>query len=131
MQWTRWVLPLGLSAAAVVGFLCFTGCEDADNVSSLTVEPSFVDLARVAVTNPTSITLTFSVAEKDLRDLSLPLKWAVKDKSLGDIAFQSGRSVAYIVKWLDPDDDGGWVHGVNALTVVDQYGARGAATILQ
>jgi hypothetical protein len=97
----------------------------------LTVDPSFVDLSRVVVTNPASITLTFSVAEKDLRDLSLPLRWAVKDKSLGDIAFQSGRSVAYVVKWLDPNDDNGWAHGVNALTVVDQYGARGAATILQ
>jgi hypothetical protein len=125
------LLPVLFAVAATVGVLSFTGCEEADDVSALTIEPAFVDLSKVAVTNQTNFTLTFSVAEKDLRDLSLPLRWAVTDSSLGTIAVQSGRSAAYVVRWLDPDDENGWVHGVNAITVVDQYGARGTATILQ
>jgi len=56
------------------------------------------------------------------QDLSLPLVWSVSDPALGQITHSSGYSAAYARTAIN---------GVNNITVRDQYGLDGVATVNQ
>jgi hypothetical protein len=129
-QVCRVLLLLGVFVS-LAGVLINTGCEEAEGTHSLTVEPSFMDLT-VSSGNSTTTngvttngvyTLTFTVTEDSLRDLSLPLEWTVSEPLLGSIRYVGGNSAAYL-----PNKN---QHGDNAIFVEDQYGARGTATVRQ
>jgi hypothetical protein len=96
--------------------VCFflSGCETGDETAQLVVTPSDVD---VTVTNDTvSLTVT-----DGLRDLSIPLEWTVRDADLGSIdPAYSGATAVYVSRDKN---------GINLVTVRDQYGAVGHATI--
>ena len=120
------VMALLLVPLAVAAVLMLTqgGCEDADTTASLTVEPEFVDLTRTLVTNQ-DVTVTFAVTD-GLRELSLPLSWAVSDKTLGSIVFSGGNTAVY-----RPITTPAIKSGFNAILVEDQYGAQGMASVAQ
>ena len=125
-----------LSMIALGGLLLLTGCETTDDTgAALTVTPSAPTLSgstgtvRFEVgggqTTPTPTNATNSVisstAAADV-DLSLPLVWSVSQPALGRITWSSGRSAIYT-------RSGG--AGVNIVTVRNQYGAEGIATVTQ
>jgi hypothetical protein len=116
------------AAAVVVGAL-IAGCETGgDTGIGLTVVPSFVDLSVSTTstnsTTNTTITQTFTVETNGLRSLSLPLEWSVSDTNLGMIGASGGYSASYVRTSVSN-------HGDNAITVEDQYGAKGVATVRQ
>lgn len=124
---------LAVGSLAVVlasaGIALFSGCE-ADNTVWLTIDPEFVDVSQEVNTNR-NVNLTFTVDEEDLRSLSLPLAWRVSNTTLGNVGFSSGRSASYVINFTSSGSPMTWPHGVNAIMVEDQYGARGTATVLQ
>jgi len=105
------------------------GCEkNSKGTGTLTITPS--DVTLVAATNNT---VTFTVggttsgtnattSTGGLRSLSFPLEWRVSHSSLGVIWSSSGSSAVYVRS--KPN-------GVNIVTVRDQYGAEGFATVRQ
>ena len=97
--------------------LFVSGCENQGTVA-LTVSPSFVDLSA----GSSNATQTFTVTE-GLRDLSLPLMWSVSDPTAGYIAGSGGNSASYVQTSVSNRD--------NSITVRDQYGAEGVATVRQ
>jgi hypothetical protein len=114
------------AAAVVVGAL-IAGCETGGDTVALTVVPNFVDLSSTVSTNSTvtnAITQTFTVDTNGLRKLSLPLEWSVSDTNLGIIGASGGYSASYVRTSVSN-------HGDNAITVQDQYGAKGVATVRQ
>jgi len=106
----------GLVAAVLVASLQ-VGCEDTGTVA-LTVTPDYVNISSTS----SNTMQTFTVTD-GLRDLSLPLTWQVSDPSLGSIAGAGGNSASYVRTSN--------THGDNAITVRDQYGAEGVATVHQ
>jgi hypothetical protein len=118
------VVVLGFCAIMTAGFLV-AGCETGGDTVALTVSPSFVDLTTssngVSSTSNT-VTQTFTVETNGLRLLSLPLEWSVSNPQLGRIGASGGYSASYVRTDA---------HGDNAIAVVDQYGARGVATVRQ
>ena len=113
-------------AAVVVGAL-IAGCETGGDTVALTIVPSFVDLTAASTNGTTttnSYTQTFTVETNGLRALSLPLEWSVSDTSLGKIAASGGYSASYVRTSTTNSGD-------NSITVVDQYGAKGVATVRQ
>ena len=117
---------VGVLTLLVAGVLLNSGCEEASNTESLTVEPSFADLSGLGVVGSASnstFTQTFTVDQRSLRELSLPLTWHVSNPALGDISSAGGRSASYSRK-----KD---AHGDNSVLVEDQYGAQGVATVRQ
>lgn len=108
---------------AVVAAMTLTGCEQGDGTTALTVDPVEVNLTTATGTNRTSI--TFTVIE-GLRDLSLPLEWKVSNPYLGNIAWASGTTATYAPASLTGSN-----LGVNVITVKDQYGAQGQASVIQ
>ncbi|MDA1045008.1 MAG: hypothetical protein O3C57_07275 [Verrucomicrobia bacterium] len=116
-------VSVGLLTVALTATGLMTGCEEADGITALVVEPDFADLT--ATTSTGSNTLngqTFTVTEASLQGLSLPLKWRVSNPALGNIAQSGGRSASY-VRTL--------AHGDNSILVTDQFGAEGIATVRQ
>jgi hypothetical protein len=114
------------AAAVVVGAL-IAGCETGGDTVALTIVPDFVDLSDTISTNSTTtntITQTFTVDTNGLRKLSLPLDWSVSDTNLGTIGASGGYSASYVRTSISN-------HGDNAITVEDQYGAKGVATVRQ
>ena len=129
---SKTIRPCGLISTfvlLVVAFSLFIGCEkDSKGTATLTVTPS--DVTLVAGTNST---VTFTVGSTTsgtnattntggLRALSFPLEWNVSHPSLGVIWSSSGSSAVYVRS--NPN-------GVNIVTVKDQYGAEGFATVRQ
>ncbi len=112
---------------AIVAGLFIAGCETGGDTVGLTIDPSFVDLAANANTNGVVTTnsnvQTFTVETNGLRLLSLPLTWSVSDPSLGNIAASGGYSASYVINGTNSGD--------NSITVKDQYGAEGVATVVQ
>jgi hypothetical protein len=107
-----------VALSVVIGAALFlVGCDDKGTVA-LTVEPAFVDLS----SSSSNVIQTFTVTE-GLRDLSLPLAWEVSNPELGTIAGAGGDSASYVRT--------SGAHGDNSITVRDQYGAEGVATVRQ
>lgn len=103
-------------AVALVGVV-FTGCESAEGLEGLTIDPSYVELG------PGSNAVVFTVASvtnSTARDLDLPIAWSVSNPSLGNIVSSSGYTARY---------SGGRGGGVNTVTARNQYGDEGRATV--
>jgi hypothetical protein len=114
-----------LILAAAVGVLCVAafwvaGCDDGAGYG-LTVTPADVDLA-VGETSQGFAVGTSTNDASGLRALSLPLEWSVSNPSLGYIVAGSGASAVYVRTATI---------GINVITVQDQYGAEGIATVRQ
>lgn len=125
MRIQRYACGLLLVASVAVAAVLLVGCETGGASASLTVDPSSVDLTGAA-TNSATFTFTVVASTNDtvtgLRPLSLPLTWTVSDPSLGSIVTSAGLSAGYVPTSLS---------GVNVITVRDQYGAEGVATVAQ
>jgi hypothetical protein len=92
-----------------------SGCEDAEGLDGLTIDPSNITLS----TNGQTVVLTV-VGGITNRDLALPLTWSVSDGNMGRILSSSGYSATY------QRTSGG---GVNTITAKDQYENEGYATV--
>lgn len=134
---TIWAMLASTAALAVivVGAILNAGCEEGTNTKSLTLSPASSTLsdtgsATVVSTNGTT-NVTGAVAGQSvvftvtsgLQDLSLPLVWSVSNPNLGTIEAQGGISAVYGAT--------SGQHGVNSVTVRDQYGAMGVAQVDQ
>lgn len=109
-------LAPGLIACVLVASGFFTGCEEAENLKSLTVTPAFVVL-------PTgSNVVEFTVGTNGLGPLSFPLEWSVTKPELGRIVRSSGATALY---QRSP------AFGENTVVVRDQYSNEGFATVRQ
>lgn len=119
-------LFFAVAVCALAGF--FSGCETTEgDTTGLTVSPSTytsTNRSELIVFEVGSGTNTFTnmIANSGLRDLSLPLEWSLGNPSLGYIAAQSGYSCTYARGRAD---------GIQTITVRDQYGAEGQATVDQ
>ncbi len=114
-------LIFAIAACVLGGFL--SGCETGGDTTGLTVTPSAYN------TTNKSEAVTFTVAadtntatESGLRELSLPLEWRVSNPLLGFISAQSGYSCTYVRNRAN---------GIQTISVTDQYGAEGHATVDQ
>lgn len=114
-------LVVAAAACCVAGFFC--GCETGSGTDFLNVSPSSVN------TSNKSEVITFTVAastndatESGLKTLSLPLTWSVSNPLLGYISESSGYSASYVRNRAN---------GINTISVKDQYGAEGHATVDQ
>jgi hypothetical protein len=125
------VFRLALFAAAAISVAYLAGCETTDDYdTSLTVTPASV----TSQTYPESVTFTVGgssgtttnttseVMNATLGTLSLPVTWSVSDSRLGSIASSSGNQAVYLRTRST---------GINIITVIDQYGAQGMATVNQ
>lgn len=128
MNKTYLSVAVALVAVAVASF-SFVGCETTDGTGGLTVTPSTVTLADVGLSQLFTVggttTGTNGVSasgDGGLRNLSIPLKWTVSDANLGYIQSSSGDDAVYVRTRRN---------GVNVITVQDQYGAEGLATVTQ
>lgn len=109
--------------ALLAGFM-ITGCETGGGTEALTITPSEVNLLTSSNGNA-SVTFTVAASGTNgsgLGSLSLPLKWSVSNPALGSIGGASGYSAVYISTG---------VHGVNVITVKDQYDSQGVASVTQ
>jgi hypothetical protein len=125
-------LRLTLIAAAAFSVVYLAGCETTDEWdTSLTVSPSSVTsqtypesvtLTVGGATIPTGTNTTAEVMNATLGTLSLPLTWSVSRPTLGTIASASGNQAIYLRTRAT---------GINIITVRDQTGAEGMATVNQ
>lgn len=103
-----------LALAGVLSLVGLTGCEKEPNAVVITIVP-----------NPVAVTVSNSAvmltATGGLRALSLPLSWSVSNPIVGNIDPAYRGEVAV---YVSTDSN-----GVNLVTVIDQYGAEGHATI--
>ena len=110
-----------MAVAAVSMNTLFSGCETAGGTSALNINPSSASLS-----NHTEI-VTFTVGTSSsnsntISDATLPLAWSVSDPNLGNIRGAAGYTAIYV-------PTGG--SGVNIITVRDQTGAEGVASVQQ
>lgn len=108
---------LVLSAVVMLGLSMLAGCESANGLAGVQLSPSS------ATISPTSNSVTF-VATLNVTNttLALPLTWSLANGSLGRIVGSSGLNAVYV---------GNGQAGNNVITVKDQYGNEGAASITQ
>lgn len=112
-----------LGGFVVVGCICVgamlqTGCEEAEGLDGLTIDPSSATLT----TNGQTVVFTVTGGITN-RTLALPLSWSVSDGSLGQILNSSGYSATY--------QRNGDALGSNTITARDQYENEGYATVRQ
>jgi hypothetical protein len=107
----------GLAGIGALVLMGPAGCERSEDTTMITVRPNPVE-----ITAPnTAVLLT---ATGGLRALSLPLTWSVSNPAFGTIdPVYRGETAVYV--------SGTNSRCVNLVTVVDQYGAEGYATITQ
>lgn len=104
------------ASAALLAVLCLvTGCEDVDTAEGLALSPSS------ALLTAPGDTVNFVVNTTN-RTIFFPLEWTVTNPDLGTIHTTSGGSAVY--------ESFGYV-GNNIVTVSDQSGAEGVATVQQ
>jgi hypothetical protein len=105
------LLTAGLLLALVIA-----GCDQATNLTFISVTPSDVTLT------PSNNMTTFTAGVETNDLLSLPLEWSLSDPSLGSIIQQSGNVCLYARSAKN---------GENIITVKDQLQNTGFATIHQ
>jgi hypothetical protein len=114
----------------VIAIVSFIGCETIDGGGALTVSPAAVTMGdsngvktvTFTVGGTTTDTNGNTVVVGGVGELSVPMTWAVTQPTLGHISTVAGNQAVYI-------SSGG--KGVNVVTVKDQYGAQGVATVTQ
>ncbi len=106
-----------LLAISMVGVL--SGCESTTRQMTLELTPPSATLVPEG-----SVLFTARVpdAERETREIFLPLVWSVSDTGLGWIVNAAGSSAVYVA---------GTGEGVNTVTVRDQSGAEGIASVTQ
>lgn len=113
----------------VIAVGSFIGCETIEGGGGLNVSPAAVTLE--ASNSVRSVAFTVGGTSTDTNglvnligvgELSVPLTWSVSQPSLGHITSVAGLHAVYI---------GSGGKGVNVVTVEDQYGAQGVATVTQ
>ena len=100
--------------------LGLAGCEQANGLSGVDVEPSSVTLASGSNTVEFTVVATSSNAAP--KNFDLPIEWRVSDPSLGTIIRSSGFSAVY--KRTGKNGD-------NTVIARDPYDAEGYATVHQ
>lgn len=110
-----------MAMVAVAGAVLWmgTGCEEAEGLKGLNVEPPTVTLGGSGSNAVTAREFTAVVSN----DLALPLEWRVSNPSLGDIRSQSGTKAIYAANKGQKGD--------NVITVRDQYKNEGSAIVTQ
>jgi len=117
------VLLVFAGVVCVLAAACgMVGCEEANGTVGLNVTPAYVDFREVEDNSVTFSIVETSNTVSGLSSLSLPLEWTVANASLGVIAGASGTQATYIRTRAT---------GVNIVTVRDQYGSEGSATVQQ
>ncbi|MBT3191635.1 MAG: hypothetical protein HN341_03685 [Verrucomicrobia bacterium] len=106
----------GALTFVVVAAMVQVGCEEASGLNGLTITPS-----RVTLSTNTSVQ-TFSVTGGITNQLALPLAWGVSSAALGSISASSSSNALYSRTAAN---------GENTVTVRDQYGNEGYATVTQ
>lgn len=108
-------VTVGLMAAAM---LLWVGCEESTTDISITVSPASADL-----TNGEVITFTASLpTTNSTRQIYYPLEWQMSNTGLGVFTATTGDTAIYVAAA---------VAGVNTITVRDQAGSEGAASVVQ
>ena len=114
---------------AIVAVGSFVGCETVEGGAALLVTPAAVTFT--GSNSAETVTFTVGGLATDTNgtvglvgagELSVPLTWTVSHPSLGNITTTAGNQAVYV-------SSGG--EGVNVVTVEDQYGAQGLATVTQ
>ena len=110
-----------LSVVAVVGFVIVfsmlqSGCESAEGIDGLTLDPANVTLS----TNGQTVVFNVTGGITN-EDMALPLEWRVSDPNVGRIVGSSGYSAIY--------QRTGGAGSVNTITAIDQYKNEGYATV--
>ena len=112
------VLPFVMTMLLMVsGVLFQAGCESAEGLDGLQVEPSSVTL-----TPGTSNSVIFTALLNVTNKLAFPIEWSVSDTSLGSIAVSTANSAVYRSTGRN---------GNNVIKARDQYSNEGVATITQ
>jgi hypothetical protein len=108
-----------MAMVAVAGAVLWlgTGCEEADGINGVGVEPA---TATITLGGSNGNTRVFSAQVSS--SLALPLEWRVSDSSLGSIRSQSGSNAVYVANPKKGD---------NIITVHDQYDNEGSAVVTQ
>ncbi len=118
---------MGFVVLALFVIIGMIGCETTDGTSGLSISPSEAVLTNGArsvtfVVGSISTDTNGDTVVTGARELSVPLVWSVSKPSLGHITAIAGNKAVY-------EKTGG--HGVNVITVRDQYDAEGIATVTQ
>lgn len=110
---------VGLSALLAVVLLTGVGCEKTSTSQTLAVTPpaSEIDLRAAVV-----LTAAIPAAESETRRIYYPLEWTVSDGALGSLRDAAADTAVYVAS----DSE-----GVNTVTVRDQAGAEGIASVVQ
>ena len=111
MKTGLWLAAIALGLAAGV---ILSGCESADGLNGLQVNPQSATLGSSNLVQNISVTLQ--------SDLALPLQWSLSAPSLGTLT-SSGSNAVYIAR--------SGALGNQVVTVKDQYGNDGTCSILQ
>lgn len=114
----------------IISLISFIGCETIEGGKALTISPASVVFG--GSNSVKTVTFTAGGTSTDTNgqtivtggagELSVPFTWAVSHPSLGHITTTAGNQAVYV-------SSGG--RGVNVITVEDQYGAQGVATVTQ
>jgi hypothetical protein len=103
---------------ACVCVLVFSGCERTDTDLVLVLEPE-----NIQITEGESITVRASLPSgDDTRQIYYPLEWSLSDPDIGALRGAAGDTVVY---------EAGPFAGAGSITVRDQIGATGSASITQ
>lgn len=109
--------------AGMVALVCVVaycaGCEKTTTGIVIVLSPPDAD-----IDVSSAVTFTASVPEGDLktRTLYYPLEWSLSKPGLGTIQQSAGNTAVYVA---------GKTEGVNTVTVRDQMGAEGVASVSQ
>ena len=120
----RWLgVTSGAAVAAVLAAMLIVGCEDSPTDANGVI---LIDPPMLSVTNTPGnswiIQLAAYVPTNCGRNLQLPLKWTMRDRTLGRFRDQAGVVVVYETVAAP---------GVQTITVRDQTDAEGLSTIIQ
>ena len=110
-----------ISAAAGVSLLVMVcaGCEKTTTGIVIVLTPPDAD---IDVSSAVTFTASIPAADSATRTLYYPLEWSVSKTGLGTIQQSAGNTAVYVA---------GKTEGVNTVTVRDQMGAEGVASVSQ
>src|SRR3989339_22841 len=106
-----------LSVFLVIVSALISGCESADGVDGLTIDPSSVTLSPSG-----SNSVVFTATLNATNELAYPLEWSVADSALGSISANAANTAVYTSTGRN---------GNNVVKARDQYGNEGVATVNQ
>lgn len=108
-------------AGALAAMMLASGCEKTTIRKALDVTTTPAD-AKIDVRGSVTLKAAIPEAESEIRIIFYPLEWTVSDSSLGTVREAAGDSAVYVASDIE---------GVNTVTVRDQTGSEGVASIIQ